>query len=60
MHFLVARCTEGNQILDSVIAEAASWLNVMDLKTLRSPAPLATPAISLQDLEAKLAITFKV
>jgi hypothetical protein len=45
--FLMARRAEGDQILGCVIAQFASWLNVMDLKTLYAPAPLATPAISL-------------
>jgi len=60
MGFLVARCAEGNQILGSVIAQSAARLNVMDLKTLCSPAPLATPAISLQDFKAELAVSFRI
>ena len=58
MGLLMARCAQGDQILGSVITQSASRLNVMDLKTLRSPAPLATPAISLQDFTAELAISF--
>ena len=60
MGFLMTRCAEGDQILGSVIAQSASRLNVMDLKTLDAPAPLATPAITLQDFAAKLAISLKV
>ena len=60
MGFLVARCAEGNQILGSVIAQSAARLNVMDLKTLCSPAPLATPAISLQDFTAELPVNFRI
>ena len=60
MGFLMARCAEGDQILGSVIAQSASRLNVMDLKTLRSPARLATPAITLQDFAAKLAISLGI
>jgi hypothetical protein len=56
MGFLMARRAEGNQILGSIIAQSASWLNVMYLKILHAPAPLATPAISLQDFAAELAI----
>jgi hypothetical protein len=47
MDFLMARCTEGYQILGRVIAQSASRLDVMDLKILHAPAPLATPPISL-------------
>ena len=57
---LVALDTKSYEILSRIIAQAASWLDVMDLETLRSPAPLATPAISLQDFAAELAISFKV
>jgi hypothetical protein len=60
MGFLMARCAEGDQILGSVIAQSASRLNVMDLKTLDAPAPLAMPAVSLQDFAAERAISFKV
>jgi hypothetical protein len=47
MGFLMTRCAEDDQILGSVIAQSAPRQNVMDLKTLHSPAPLATPAVSL-------------
>jgi hypothetical protein len=47
MSFLMARWAEGDQILGSVIAQAAPGLDVMNLKTLDTPARLATPAISL-------------
>ena len=60
MGFLVARCAEGNQILGSVIAQSAARLNVMDLKTLCSPARLAAPAVSLQHFKAELAICLRV
>ena len=60
MGFLMARRAEGDQILGSVIAQSAPRLNVMDLKILHSPARLATPSISLQDLSAELAISFRV
>jgi hypothetical protein len=58
MGFLMARHAKGDQIFGNIIATSASRLNVMDLKTLHSPAPLATPAISLQDFSAELAISF--
>ena len=60
MGFLMARRAEDNQIFGSVIAQSASRLNVMDLKVLHSPARLATPAISLQDFTAELAISFRI
>jgi hypothetical protein len=60
MGFLMTRCAEGDQILRSVITESASRPNVMDLKTLHTPARLATPSISLQDFTAKLAIGFRI
>ena len=56
----MARCAEGDQILGNVIAESAPRLNVMDLKILHAPARLATPAISLQDFAAELAISFRI
>jgi len=60
MRFLMTRYADGNQILGRVIAQAAPRLNVMDLKTLHSPAPLATPAISLQDFPTESAIRFRL
>ena len=48
------------EILSRIIAQSASRLNVMDLKILHSPARLATPAISLQDFAAELAIGFRI
>ncbi len=60
MDFLMTRCAEGDQILGSVIAQLAARLNVMNLKTLDAPARLATPAVSVQDFQAELAITFRV
>ena len=60
MGFLMARRAEGDQILGSVIAQSAPRLNVMDLKILHSPARLATPAVSLQNFAAELAISFRI
>ena len=60
MGFLMARCAEGDQILGSVIAQSAPPLNVMDLKIFHASAPLASPAISLQNFTAELAIGFRV
>jgi hypothetical protein len=52
--------TESDQIFLHIVAQSAPPLNVMDLKTFHSPAPLASPAISLQDLAAELAICFPI
>ena len=60
MFFLMARHAEGDEILGSVIAQSTSWLNVMNLKAFHPPARLATPPISLQDLAAELAISFRI
>jgi hypothetical protein len=58
MDFLMARCAESDQILGGVIAQSAPRANVVDLKILYAPARLASPAISLQDFPAELAISF--
>jgi hypothetical protein len=60
MGFLMTRCAEDDQILGSVIAQSASWLNVMDLKIFHPPARLTTPSVSLQDFPAELTISFRV
>jgi hypothetical protein len=57
---LVALDAKAYEILGRVITQPASRLNVMDLKILRLPAPLATPAVSLQDFAAELAIGFGI
>ena len=60
MGFLVARCAEGDQILGCVIAQSTPRLNVMDLKIFHSSARLTTPAVSLQNFAAEVAISFSV
>jgi len=60
MDFLMARRAEGDQIFGRVIAQSASRLNVMDLEAFHPPARLATPAISLQNFTAELAISLRV
>ena len=47
MGFLMARRTEADQIVGSVITQLASSLNVMDLKVFHAPTRLTTPAIPL-------------
>ena len=59
MSFPVAPDTESDQILGRVIAQAAPWLDVMNLKILRLPAALATPTVSLKYFKAELAVSFR-
>ena len=47
------------EILSRVITQTAPRLDVMDLKILHPPTRLATPAVSLQDFAAELAIGFR-
>jgi hypothetical protein len=56
---LVALDAKSYEILSRVITQSASWLNVMNLKTLHAPAPFATPAISLQNFTAELTVSFR-
>ena len=60
MDYSMARCAEDDQIIRNVVTQSTSRLNMMDLKCLRSPTPLATPAIPLKDFAAELAIGFRV
>jgi hypothetical protein len=47
MSFFMAFGTKSYEIFYQVVPEVTPPLNVMDLKSFHSPAPLATPAISL-------------
>jgi hypothetical protein len=58
VRFSVASSTKCHQVLGSVIAQSTPRPNVMDLNILHSPARLTTPAISLQNFMAELAIGF--
>jgi hypothetical protein len=60
VRLLVTRGTKSYQILGRVIAEATPRLDVMDLKIFRSSTELATPAVSLQNSAAELAISLWV
>jgi len=60
VNVLVALDAKSDQILGGVIAQAAPGLDVMNLKTLDAPTRLATPAISVQDFQIELAISFRV
>jgi hypothetical protein len=57
---LVALDAESYEILSRIIAQAAPGLDVVNLKILHAPARLATPAISLQNFLAELAIILGV
>jgi hypothetical protein len=57
---LVTLDAKSYEILSRVITQTAPRLNVMDLKILHPPTPLAAPAISLQDFPAELAISFRI
>ena len=60
MGLLMARSAESDRILSRIIAQAAPRLNVMDLKTLDASTRLATPAVSVQDFQAALAISLRI
>jgi hypothetical protein len=57
---LVALDAKNYEILSRIITQAIPGFDVMDLKTLDAPTRLATPAVSLQDFAAELAISFRV
>jgi len=52
----VAISTERDQIFVCVVTQTASRADVVDLKTIGSPAILATPAVALQDFGVEFAI----
>jgi len=58
--FLVTHDTKSHQILDRVIAQTATRLNVVDFESLDRATGLAAPAIALQDFSAELAVGFCV
>ena len=60
VNVLVALDANSYEILSRIIAQAAPGLDVMDLKILHLPARLTTPAISLQNFPAELAIGFRI
>ncbi len=60
MGFLMAPCAKSYEILRRIITQSAPGLDVMNLKTLDASTRLATPAVSLQDFTAELAISFRV
>ena len=52
----MAISTERDQIFVCVVTQTASRADVVDLKTIGSPAILATPAVALQDFGVEFAI----
>src|SRR5467141_541224 len=60
VNVLVALEAKSDEILSRIIAQAAPGLDVMNLKTLDAPGRLATPAVSVQDFQVELAISFRV
>ena len=60
MNCMMARHTEGDQIFGRIITESTPWLNVVHLKALHAPAQLTTPAVSIEDLAAELAISLGI
>ncbi len=51
---------EGDEVWLGVVAQSASWVDVVDLEVSTTPAGLAAPAIALQHLLAQLTIGFWV
>jgi hypothetical protein len=60
MDATVAIGTERDQILFDVVTQLASRAHVVDLKTIRATAVLASPAIPLQHIATKFAIGIRV
>jgi hypothetical protein len=57
--FLALHGAQGDKNLGRVIAQSAPWQNVMDLKVFHPTTLLASPAVSLQDFAAQLAMSFR-
>jgi len=60
MNVLVALGAKSYKIFCGIIPLVAAPFDVVDLKAFHPPTPLATPAVSLQNLPAELAISFRV
>jgi hypothetical protein len=56
MDVTVAISAERDQIFVFVITQPASEANVMDLKTIGTPARLASPAVTFQHFDTEFAI----
>ena len=60
MNLFVAVSAERNQILGSVVSKPAAEANVVDLKILRVPTVLASPAITFEYLRANSTICCRI
>jgi len=60
MHGPVTFRAEADEILVGIFALPAPVLNVMDLEPGYRPAPLASPAVSLQDLPAQYLVGIRI
>jgi hypothetical protein len=60
MKLLMAPGAERNQIVICVVAEPAAKANVVNLKILRGPTMLASPAVTLQYLRANSMICCRI
>ena len=56
MDLTVTNSAEGDQVFVIVVTESASWANVVHLKTIGTPARLASPTITLQHFGVEFAI----
>ena len=56
MDITVAIGTERDQVFVCVVTQMAPRAEVVDLKTIGSPAILASPAVTLQHFDAEFAI----
>ena len=52
----MAISAEGDQIFICVVTQPASRVDVVDLKTMGSPAVLASPAVTFQHCDAEFAV----
>jgi hypothetical protein len=59
MDVTVAISAERDQIFVFVITQPASEANMMDLKTIGTPARLASPAVTLQHFDTEFAIRIR-
>jgi hypothetical protein len=50
--------TKGHQIIDGVMPETTSWLDMVDMQVLHRATQLASPSISLQGFQMKVTVSF--
>ena len=60
MYIALAISAERDQIFVCVVAQSASRANVVHLKTIRTAAVLALPAVALQHFDSEFAIGIRV